>query len=92
MGLLAAASDVLVPPPSRHRGRTQRLREGLSRARSAANDATMASALIRPDRHAERVREALARVRAALNAATEAVADVKIDGGTAWIDGVCCGR
>lgn len=52
----------------------------------------MASALIRPDRHAERVREALARVRAALNAATEAVADVKIDGGTAWIDGVCCGR
>jgi hypothetical protein len=52
-----------------------RLREGLSRARSAANDATMASALIRPDKPAERVKEALTRVREGLNAATEAVGD-----------------
>jgi hypothetical protein len=53
----------------------ERLHAGLSRARNAANDATMASSLIRPDKPAERVKEALTRVREGLNTATEAVGD-----------------
>lgn len=53
-----------------------RLHKGLSKARIAVNDSTVARAWLRPSKAVRRLDEALARVREGLLVATEAVGDL----------------